>query len=336
MSTGARNFETLDALRGVAALGVLFFHEPTLGSAWFPGGYLAVDLFFMLSGFVISHAYTARMAAGLAVRDFLQARAIRLWPMLAIGAALGIALHGGHAASLFLLPDWRSPGNLFPSNPPLWSLMFEVLAYLAFALGGWRLGSKALAAIAIASLAVLAALAANSAIPPSDFGAHWSTLWGGLARIGFGFAGGMLLQRLWRRHAYPGRKTAMGWLPLAVLIAVMALVPPDASWSALAAIAVVFPAVIWLGLRWEVPQSALARFLGAISYPLYCVHVPLLAWLVTGPQSAGIALLALPFLSLVLERMADRPARAWLAAMLAGQAKAQSSAPATTGAPSKS
>ena len=84
-----RVFHTLDALRGIAAIGVLVFHMgPIFTPIAAPGGYLAVDLFFMMSGVVLSHAYEARFRAGMGTLDFMRARLIRLYPLYLAGALL--------------------------------------------------------------------------------------------------------------------------------------------------------------------------------------------------------------------------------------------------------
>src|ERR1700761_6004380 len=79
-------YPALDGLRGVAAIAVMLHHFRPLTAPWlFAHGYLAVDLFFLLSGFVIAHAYDARFRKGLGVPAFLVIRLIRLWPMIAFG-----------------------------------------------------------------------------------------------------------------------------------------------------------------------------------------------------------------------------------------------------------
>ena len=311
MHRGDRPFLTLDALRGIAALGVMGYHQP----GWLPGGYLAVDLFFILSGFVIAHAYHRQMAAGMGPRAFLWRRAVRLWPCLALGAMLGMVLHGGHAGALLLLPDWRGTG-LFPANPPLWSLLLEAFAYAAFACGGWRLGPRALGVIAGACALGLAWLVLGISAPLQDAGAFWHSLGGGLLRLGFGFSAGMWLWHAWHARPRTRRSSPLGWLLLAGLALPLALIPAQAGGLALLAAFVLFPALVWLALCWELPQARVAGWLGALSYPLYCIHMPLLAWAKGNAMAVVAMLLALPWLALALERWLERPARAWLAARL--------------------
>jgi peptidoglycan/LPS O-acetylase OafA/YrhL len=314
MARAQQQFVTLDALRGIAAIGVMVFHAPAGSILSLPGGYLAVDLFFMMSGFVIAQAYALRMAAGMEPREFLWRRAVRLWPMLALGAVLGIVLHGGHPGALLLLPDWRSAANLYPANPPLWSLLFECLAYAAFAFGVWRLGPRALAC-AVAGCALVLGWMVSGGAALVDFGAHWHTIGGGLARIGLGFLGGLSAFRQWHKRGGPPRRSHLAWLPVAAMAALMALVPQAGGPLALLALFAGLPAILWAALRWDLPQPRVARALGDLSYPLYCIHAPLLAWL-AGPAAGGVAeaavFAALPLAAIALHRLVDEPVRTWL------------------------
>ena len=316
----AHHFRTLDALRGVAAVSVMLLHDDQFGASLLPGGYLAVDLFFLLSGFVIANAYSEKMSEGLSARAFLYRRAIRLWPMLALGALLGIVLHGGHAGSLMLVPNFKSPTNLFPTNPALWSLLFEVLAYTVFAFGGRKLRVPLLATIVFISAGALVLLVSRGGLLV-EFGAQWQALGGGFARLGFGFAGGMLLWHLHTRAHVPARRvTSLAWAVPALFVALVMAVPsPPAGLIPLATL-VLFPVLVWLALRWEAPQQWLAKRLGDLSYPLYCIHMPLLATFVHDLTSAVAMALCLPFVALALDRFVDRPARAALSRWLAPDA----------------
>jgi len=318
MARPAQQFATLDGLRGIAAMGVMVFHAPSTGLAVMPGGYLAVDLFFMMSGFVIAQAYGPRMADGMTAREFLWRRAVRLWPMCALGAMLGMVLHGGHAGALLLLPDWRSATNLYPANPPLWSLLFECLAYAAVAFGLWRMAPRGLAGAAAVCAVVLGWLVLGGAALV-DFGAHWPTIGGGFARIGFGFTSGICACHLWQKRAAaaPPRRTMLAWLPLAAMAGMMAWVPTSGGPVALLALLAGCPAIVWAALRWELPQPRAARALGDLSYPLYCIHAPVLAWLGLSGWEAAALFAALPLAALALHRMVDVPVRRWLGRILA-------------------
>ena len=312
LAANAGRFATIDALRGVAAIAVMLFHLDTDARLAMPGGYLAVDLFFALSGFVIAHSYAGRLTEGMGFGTFMRLRIARLWPMLALGGALGIVLHGGHAGMLFLLPNPLSPAMLYPANPPYWSLLLEMAAYAVFALVWGRMGTRGLAAMILASAAILVFYAAG---PDKllSFGAEWGVILPGFARLGFAFGIGVAVYH-WRKGRPPRRTTALAWaLPL-VFVAICALVT-QANWPGLLAILFVMPALTWLATCWEVPHTRAAGILGDLSYPLYCIHLPLLAW-AAGMGFATAMLVALPFVALWLDRSVDVPARGALKRLL--------------------
>lgn len=144
------HFLTLDALRGVAALAVLVLHMPPLTGLVFHA-YLAVDLFFIMSGFVIAHAYERRLLAGWSPGDFIRTRVVRLWPLYLLGTAVGAAVFAGVAgdavgfavlgvlvaAAVVMMPlPLGAEVQIFDLNRPAWSLFFEMVAnvlYAAFA-----------------------------------------------------------------------------------------------------------------------------------------------------------------------------------------------------------
>src|ERR1700730_18632705 len=141
-----KRYEALDALRGVAALSVLAFHlgQVKLEPGLVPHGYLAVDFFFVLSGFVVAHAYEAALRDKLTWRAFAVKRLIRLYPLALLGALAGTAvlllkwrifrekadplstILASSVLNAFLLPNLfggvASKSELFPGNGPLWSL----------------------------------------------------------------------------------------------------------------------------------------------------------------------------------------------------------------------
>lgn len=165
------HFELLDGLRGVAALLVVVYHifegfafagaTGGVGSGLITTlnhGYLAVDFFFMLSGFVISYSYDDRWKK-MSAAQFFKRRIIRLQPMLVMGAVLGAITYciqgcqqwdGSKIAfpwvmlalvlTMLMIPavpgsgyEVRGNGEMFPLNGPTWSLFFEYIAYLLYA-----------------------------------------------------------------------------------------------------------------------------------------------------------------------------------------------------------
>ncbi|MGC1269732.1 MAG: acyltransferase [Croceibacterium sp.] len=316
MTGERRHFSSMDLLRGTAAFGVLMYHSLPRSPVAMPGGYLAVDLFFILSGFVIAHAYEARLRDGMDLRDFLIRRAIRLWPMLAVGAVLAMVLHGGHVGMLVLMPQPAAPTFLFPANPPLWSLLFELFAYVAFALAAPHLNDRVLTLFVLASALALGIFTLAATLPDGgqlkDFGSHWSLVVPGLARIAFGFSMGVLLHRWHCRRAIASRVTMLAWLLPAALVGVFMAAPHHGGPWALAAILLALPLIAWLATRWECPSLKTAQLAGDTSYPLYCIHMPIIAWLGPDASESALPYAVLIFGSLALDRLVDRPARRWL------------------------
>jgi peptidoglycan/LPS O-acetylase OafA/YrhL len=308
-------FATLDGLRGVAALLVMLYHAGPKSPVAMPGGYLAVDLFFALSGFVLALAYDARLRAGLSLKDFTVNRVVRIYPMLFVGAAIGAALLPAHAGMLVMLPDFDSPQMLFPANPPMWSLLFELIINLAFAVLAMRIGPRGLVWILAASGAALcyAAFESGKAL---NVGAFWSTAVFGAARTIFSFTLGVALFRLRDRLKLPRRQAWQAWLLFPVLVAALMLAPADRAWWDLACVFLVLPMLLWLGTLWEVPQGKLAETLGDLSYPLYCIHAPL----VWAAKKWGIDMtsmcLGLVAIAWALDRWVDRPMRTRLSALV--------------------
>ena len=93
MGAGRTIFHTLNGMRGVSALAVVLFHAEALaGTQMAPGGYLAVDLFFVLSGLVIAHAYEGWLLQTLTPIAFMRHRLIRFYPLYLLGLVLGVGL----------------------------------------------------------------------------------------------------------------------------------------------------------------------------------------------------------------------------------------------------
>ncbi|TXN04312.1 acyltransferase family protein [Methylobacterium sp. WL103] len=176
-------FALLDGLRGVAAILVVVRHAPNLFGLQ-PGAvetHLAVDLFFVLSGFVLAHAYAARVRDGLPARAFLRIRVIRLYPLYALGLALTVAVAllsfavgqgPGFSPSAMALSTLCSalmlptppavstlPAAIFPLNFPSWSIFFELIANMAFFYGLSALSARRLAAFVALAFAGLCAVA---------------------------------------------------------------------------------------------------------------------------------------------------------------------------------
>jgi peptidoglycan/LPS O-acetylase OafA/YrhL len=284
-----RHYMALDGLRGVAALLVAANHTRiTFELPTFAHSYLAVDFFFILSGFVIADAYEERLRNGMSFGRFSLVRAIRLYPMIAISALLGIAaiaatsavpttsiLASGLAAVLVLPFPERVHGlhGLWPINPPEWSLFWEILINVAFAIFLFRLTRIGLVAFTLLGALSLAAAARH--FDTLEVGFSLWNLWGGLARVLFGFVAGLALNRWHCSGGLPVFKTNI-WVLAAVLVACLVF-PLSVHKGAfdLAAVLILFPVIVVAGVS-AGAEGALWRWSGRISYPLYLIHGPVL------------------------------------------------------------
>ncbi|HEX4298624.1 MAG TPA: acyltransferase [Devosia sp.] len=345
MSASGRpdQFVALAGLRGVAALVVLQWHaQRVIFGPVLPGGYLAVDFFFLLSGWVLAHAYDRRLADGLTVRQFMRLRLIRLYPvyllavlMMLAGWALGgrLSLPGPLLALLFL-PDLLAPG-LDWVVAPAWSLAAELAANIPFAACHKGLTTRVLAATALLSAAALAwwALTAGGL----DLGYLPSTRLGMFARVFYSFPLGVLL--------YRHRARLAGWAPrwsawpacgLLLLILAIPAPPPLRGLADLATVLVLLPLALLFAANAAAGPATIRLMgaLGAVSYPLYLIHMPLLLGadaldqVLTGqsiidlPPAGGLALiLAIIGLAWLVDRFYDQPIRRWLSTVGSAAAK---------------
>ncbi len=310
----SRRFATLDALRGVAAILVMVFHAGRASPVEVPGGYLAVDLFFGLSGFVIALAYEQRLREGLGLARFTCNRLMRIYPMYLAGLLLGSTLYGWSLSPFFLLPDPTST-KLLPANVPMWSLLTELLVNVTFALLAIRTGWRGLIGIlALSGIALACGIAWEG---DANAGAFWIDAGMGLLRTVFSFTLGVALCRLYR-HVKPRRRETWlaGLLPLA-LAALLMFAPSDRAWWDILCIFVLLPVLLWLGTLCELPKEKLGQVLGDISFPLYCLHGPIILILLPRGSEGELWLSFAGLLAAAwaMDRWVDRPLRARLAAV---------------------
>ena len=304
------HYEILDGLRGVAALMVILYHVfECFDRTPVPHGYLAVDFFFVLSGFVIGYAYDSRWHEGLTTWHFFKRRLIRLHPMVVIGAVIGavcflmqgsVRWDGTHVAigwvmmamllGMLMLPlypgaaaDVRGNGEMFPLNGPSWSLFFEYIGNILYALLLRRLPTRWLALLAVVSGACLT----HIAVSDGYLGVGWSMidggLWTGLVRMLFPYTMGMLMARVFQ----PVKGVHSAFWICAVLIFLVGCLPlmfgelkpwQNGLYDTICVI-VVFPCLVWLGASQSSVGTLTGRMshvLGELSYPLYAVHYPLM------------------------------------------------------------
>jgi len=293
-----QHFEILDGLRGVAALAVVIFHFMewifTDPSKNFIGhGFLAVDFFFCLSGFVIGYAYDDRIAK-MGIAKFFLSRMIRLQPLVIAGSVLGLLAFlfdpfGGHTelystgkiiltflCSILMIPYpvIADRGfNLFSFNAPAWSLFWEYVANIVYGFVLYRIRRGFLLLLTIISALALCFVAYRS----GNLLGGWSgpTFWDGSARISYSFLAGLLIYRSnWII------KNKIGFIGLALLL-LLAFVMPSSNWNWLSEPLIVlfyFPLLIALGAGASLSGSLkkLCAFSGNISYPLYMTHYAVL------------------------------------------------------------
>ena len=295
------HFEVLDGMRGIAAVAVVIFHfmefaVPDYNNNFIAHAYLAVDFFFCLSGFVIAYAYDNKLQQ-IGVLSFLKLRLIRLHPLVVIGSVLGLlafifdpfsnlyAAYGSGTtflmflSSCLLIPYPLVPEryfNLFHLNPPTWSLFWEYIANIAYALVLFKLRNKLLWVLALIAAAALCFEAKRSGY----LGVGWGgdNVMGGGIRVFYSFLAGMLVYR--SRWII---KSDLGFAFLSVLLAVAFLVPfsEKVNWITDSLIVLFyFPLLVALGAGARLPSrlTSICKFSGELSYPLYMIHYPFL-WL---------------------------------------------------------
>lgn len=300
----------LDMLRGIAALCVVALHLQWINADHprvFAKGFLAVDLFFMLSGYVMARVYEGRLAGGLSALTFFAARYRRLWPIMAIGGAIGLPrlfivapdfTNFAVAASfnLLLLP-FPARDLAFPLNFPAWSICCELTVNLIHGLLLWRLGIRWLTVLlaALVPLTVGAALYSGTL----DVGAHTDDFFLALVRAMLSYVIGIVLYRWWRDAPSLKVPPLLAFAAMPVLFASSWLLGVDDWRIDLCFIVLVCPLLIAGGLNLRSAPggvlSALASASGALSFPLYSVHLPVIqsiTMLGFGSFGGGIAALA--------------------------------------------
>ncbi|MBF4491903.1 acyltransferase [Flavobacterium sp. MR2016-29] len=289
-----QHFEILDGLRGIAALAIVVFHFMeivyTPEKNFIAHGFLAVDFFFCLSGFVIAYAYHDRIAK-MKFTDFFNFRLIRLHPLVIFGSVLGLLAFlfdpfGGHAqtyqtgkiALLFLSSILLIPFpvmadryfNLFGLNAPAWSLFWEYAANILYAVFLYKLSRRSLFILTVFA-AVGICFVSNRAGGSLLGGWSGETFWDGGARISYSFLAGMLLYRSnWII------KSKLGFIGLSVLLLLAFLLPfSNLNWLTEPVVVLLyFPLLIALGAGAKLSSGfrKICVFFGKISYPLYMTH----------------------------------------------------------------
>ncbi|WP_343697752.1 acyltransferase [Flavobacterium sp.] len=357
-----KHYEILDGLRGVAAILVVTFHifESFSGGNRFVQiinhGYLAVDFFFLLSGFVVAYAYDDRWGK-MTQWEFYKRRLIRLQPMVIMGMIIGAVFYYFQASDILfpqiagmevwkvivtmligftLLPippsmEIRGWGEMHPLNGPAWSLFFEYIANILYALIFRRFSNKVLSVFVL----IFAGLLINYTVfgPKGDVIGGWSLnleqMNIGFTRLLYPFFAGILLSRLGKLIHIKGAF----WV-CSILITIVLALPrfgnEDTLWInglyESFCIILVFPVIVAIGAGGQIksPFSAkICKLLGDISYPIYITHYPLIywytAWVVDNkvslqegyPLGIGV-LIASILLAYLCLKLYDEPVRNWL------------------------
>ncbi len=304
------HYDILDGLRGVAAITVVCFH---LFEAFATShldqrinhGYLAVDFFFILSGFVIGYAYDDRWNR-MSVKEFFTRRLIRLHPMVVMGALIGAAMFYTQGCSVWdvslisvgalllatlmnalMIPatpgcEIRGVGEMYPLNGPSWSLFFEYIGNILYAFVLRKLPTRALTVLVVVAgcgLAIFSILGPLGDICVG-FALTDENIVGGSLRLLFAFPAGLLLSRIFK----PRNVRGAFWIGAAAIVALSAVPRLGGSehlwmnglYDTLCAVAI-FPAIVLLaasGKTTDAFTTRVCKFLGDISYPLYMVHYP--------------------------------------------------------------
>lgn len=353
------HFPWLDGLRLLAALSVLCFHLMMVGGVQFPQGYpwwplhmgmYGVDVFFVISGVVVTLALTRQRAASPDAyrRTFLIQRVVRILPLLVVTMAVDILLNHprfweGPQPWLTLLAHLTFVHNLFPSthgaiNGPSWTLGLEMQFYLLLAalasVWWWRRGAwvALLAALAIAVFWRLACLSYAQQLPPEIAGQRSFQLATQLPGVLDGFAGGVMLALIHLRFRGAFRQGPRWLLLLGCALACWILLieltlahvadywlhQVSVVWAhLLTTLAATLTAAACMQMPMPVRGRAVLDWCGRLTYGVYLWHMPVLVCAVRiGPDLAP-ALRALVVAAVIAVlaplgwRLIEQPALRW-------------------------
>ena len=340
----------LDGIRGFAAILVLTRHTQDFWNIDFYRSYLAVDLFFILSGFVIAFAYDEKIKNELmSVQKFALIRIVRLYPVFLLSLIITVIYslsrlffkHDLNQATmlnllqmalltvLFVPSQQVNVDLLFPLNGPYWSLLFELLANFIYGIFQKFLTEKIIVIVVITMGLIIGFI--SHAHRNLDIGFTWGVLSivAGFARSLFGiFVGLYLYKNRISIEKLINPVQNIGWIALFGIIII--LTSPTIGrfdWIIdFLIVTLVFPFfVICASTGKSSKFNKIFLILGSASYPIYLLHVPISGFInlyfnnfikYSAPFSGVILTLFLIFLSLLIEKYYDIPFRKWLSIKL--------------------
>lgn len=317
---GTIRYDALDGMRGVAAIAVMLYHYTMYSSpSLFQHAHVAVDIFFILSGFVIAHSYGKRLTdRSMNSAEYLMRRIIRLYPMFLIGLLLGVLVfYMYHRAGLsdfttneitnallyntFFIPSLSRKATydfgsievllpqIFPINPPAWSLFFELLASIAFIFVVNFRQKTLFVALLISYVimiinGILVSVANNRLGIELDQGWAPDNMLGGCLRVFFGFFLGVFIYRISRGdRLHTWKELCQRYfsnITYIYIILILVFIFPKSFKGLYEAFILICiaPALVFSGSTIDIGHGftkKMAIYLGWISYPVYCLHYPI-------------------------------------------------------------
>ncbi len=333
-------FQSLHGLRGIVAFIIVIYHR----RMWFGSdaianhAYLGADFFFMLSGIVLSSSYQSRLCQGMAFGEYFKKRIIRLYPLLIMSALFAaVATYGkihAHkipadphflwnvAATALVIPNFVA-NEYFSMNRPLWTLFWEILISILFGAIGYRLKTRYLIIIVVVSeiLAIYAQLHYHTVLIGNDPAGFAF----GLARVTYSAGVGILIFRLYETRRFEWFKIGIaGPITIATTLFLMPHYQAATIYYDSFVLVVLYPLIMFALMRQEPLFPKLSRLSGALSYPLYVLHEPLLFLLSgiliithvsqsnSGPVEGMLRIVTIIILSWLCLKYLDEPCRRWL------------------------
>lgn len=297
----------LDAIRGIAAVLVALYHAPMLSPFGATKAYLAVDLFFVLSGYVLARAYAPQFDAGLTPVEFLAKRLRRLYPLYLASVAIAVPLILIKMTAGTIDARWQTVASLganaaglpsiftdalYPLNVPAWSILVELGANAMLACSWPWLTKLRLAAVVATAAIYLSVVAVHHG--SLSGGSEWTDLPLTIGRVAFSFPLGVLLTKINLSFAAIPEWLILGCIALIMLCDIQSAI------FDLFCVVCVFPAIILCGI--SMPTSPFWSWMGQRSYGIYVLHVPILRWLTgaTKGLEANWVVMLCGFMALVI------------------------------------